>query len=145
MREIDLHGLRIGKHRLPCPECETEPKDDALLVELRADGSAVWWCWRCHASGGTRGNRVLTMHAGSRPKAPDPQDQARQLSALAACRAIWKQTQPIAGTLGEQYLRLRHCALPPADGDLRFHAALFCPEVSAELPALVAKVTTVTG
>ena len=48
MREPHLHGLRIGKHRLPCPECDKGPKDTALSVAVRADGSAVWWCWRCH-------------------------------------------------------------------------------------------------
>ena len=35
--------------------------------------------------------------------------------------------------------------MPPADGDLRFHPHLYCPETKTELPALVAKVTTVLG
>jgi hypothetical protein len=135
-----LRGLDIGKHRLACPECDKGPKDTALSVERQADGSAVWWCWRCHAHGGIRGNRVLTVHTR-----PDPRVENRKLSALAACRAIWKQVQPLAGTLGEDYLRLRHCVLPPADGDLRFHASLFCPEVDRALPALVARVSTVIG
>jgi putative DNA primase/helicase len=143
--QLDLRHLDVGRHRLPCPECDKGPKDAALAVEIRADGSAVWWCWRCHAHGGIRGDRVLTVHAGSRPNRPEPHAQERRESALAACRAIWKQTQPIAGTPGAEYLRLRCCALPPADGDLRFHAALYCPETAAELPALVARVSTVIG
>ncbi len=138
----NLQGLDIGRHRLPCPECYKGPRDTALSVEVRADGSAVWLCWRCRASGGTRGSRVLTVqHTRVDPRAADRQ----RSNNLAACRAIWKQTQPLRGTAGENYLLLRHCAIPPADGDLRFHAALFCPEVAAELPALVARVTTVIG
>ena len=113
-----------------------------MSVEVRADGSAVWLCWRCHASGGTRGGRAFIVQ---RPR-PDPRAAERQRSnTLAACRAIWKQTPALRGTAGESYLLLRHCAIPPAEGDLRFHAALFCPEVGAELPALVARVTTVIG
>jgi hypothetical protein len=136
----DLRGLDVGNHRLPCPQCDKGPRDTALSVELRADGSAVWWCWRCHAHGGIRAGRVLTVHTR-----PDPRPETRQRNTLAACRAIWKQAQPVAGTPGENYLRLRHCALPPPGGDLRFHAALFCPEVGREFPALVARVTTVSG
>ena len=135
-----LKGLGIGKHRSPCPECSKGPKDTALSIDIRANGSAVWWCWRCHAHGGIRGNRVLTVRT-----LPDPRPEIRQRSALAACRAIWKQTQPLAGSVGEEYLRLRHCALPPPDGDLRFHAALYCPEVGHDLPALVARVSTVAA
>jgi len=147
MREPQIHGLAVGNHRIACLECGKGKRDTALSVDVRADGSAVYWCWRCHASGRIRGDRVLTVHSGKRPSTipagPDPREVAKQASALAACRAIWKQTQPLAGTPGADYLRLRHCVLPPADGALRFHAALFCPEVGHDLPALVARVTTV--
>jgi hypothetical protein len=150
MLDPRIHGLTVGNHRMACTECDKGKSDTALSVDVRADGSAVWWCFRCHAHGGIRGDRVLTAHRGDRapaaPAGPDPREEAKkQASAIAACRAIWKQVQPLAGTLGEDYLRLRHCALPPADGDLRFHAALFCPEIGHDLPALVAKVTTVTA
>ena len=139
-------GSASAEHRLPCPECDKGPKDGCLIS--RAPGR--WFCGlvvlalpceRRHA----RQWRIDHARRIASEGAPDPQDRARQLSALAACRAIWKQTQPIAGTLSERSVGLRHCALPPADGDLRFHAALFCPEVDAEDQALVAKVTTVTG
>jgi len=58
---------------------------------------------------------------------------------------LWTVSVPIEGTLGEQYLRARGCALPPADGDLRFHAAVFCVETRTYLPTLVARVSTAIG
>jgi putative DNA primase/helicase len=148
----DIRGLDVGKHRMACPTCDKSPSDTALAVEVRGDGSAVWWCWRCHAGGGIRGDRVLTAHHAERrgevgifpTTRTDGAEQRKRQSAEAACRAIWRQTVPLEGTLGEQYLRARYCAIPPGDA-LRFHAALFCPETSSELPALVARVTTVTG
>jgi hypothetical protein len=143
MIDVDVRGLRPGRHRLPCSECDKGPRDTALSVLVRDDGSAVWSCWRCQARCGTRGVRTLTAHT-ARVSTPRPTTSAPR-NAFAAAREIWKQTQPIAGTPGEAYLRLRHCALPPPDGDLRFHPALFCPEVERELPALVARVTTVIG
>jgi putative DNA primase/helicase len=139
----DLHGLGVGRHRLPCPDCDKGPRDDALSIEVRDDGSAVWLCWRCQASGGMRGERTFTAH--TKPRTTVPSTQAAPRNAFAAARDIWRHTQPIAGTLGEDYLHLRHCATPPTDGDLRFHASLYCPEVERALPALVARVTTVIG
>ncbi len=87
-----------------------------------------------------RGTRTFTAYSSRTSAARTP---PAPRNAFAAARDIWKSSQPIAGTLGEEYLRLRHCASPPVDGDLRFHASLWCPEVKAELPALVARVTTV--
>jgi hypothetical protein len=52
---------------------------------------------------------------------------------------------PLAGTLGAAYLALRRCALPPAAGDLGYHPALYCADMKADLPALLARVSTVLG
>ncbi len=35
-------------------------------------------------------------------------------------RSFWRDLEPIRGTIAEQYLLARGCALPPADGDLRY-------------------------
>jgi hypothetical protein len=40
---------------------------------------------------------------------------------------------------------MRSCALPPASGDLRYHAGLFCAEIAAQAPAIVARVSTAVG
>lgn len=141
----NLHGLAVGKHRVACPACNKGPRDTALSVDVRADGSALWYCWRCHASGGTRRGREYRALASS-PAARCGTDQdERADDAKARAASIWKETKPLAGTLGADYLELRHCVLPPADGELRFHPRLYCPETKAALPALVAKVTTVIG
>jgi hypothetical protein len=50
--------------------------------------------------------------------------------------ALWGRCTPVAGTVGEAYLLARCCAIPPADGDLRF-----LPPWQDFPPALLARVT----
>jgi len=113
-----------------------------LSVLVSGDGSAVWLCFRCGLRGGQRGERALltTVRNGGCAK------PARKTGdTLAHARSIWQAARPLAGTLGAEYLELRRCLLPPEAGDLRFHPALYCSEVKAELPALIARVSTVVG
>lgn len=56
----------------------------------------------------------------ARPVDPDP-DEARKRATAAR---IWRETRPLTGSPGELYLRRRGCAMPPADGDLRYHPDL---------------------
>ncbi|MBX5459743.1 MAG: PriCT-2 domain-containing protein [Steroidobacteraceae bacterium] len=51
-------------------------------------------------------------------------------------QSIWRRTLPLAGSLGERYLRSRGCVLPPADGDLRY-----LPPSGDYPPSLCARVT----
>lgn len=139
----NLDGLAVGKHRLACPACNKGPRDTALSVDVRADGAALWYCWRCHASGGTRCGREY--HALASSSAPRPDFVEHSRDATTRAKSIWKQTRPLFGSPGADYLFLRHCVLPPVDGDLRFHPQLYCPETKTEHPALVGKVTTVIG
>jgi hypothetical protein len=60
-------------------------------------------------------------------------------------RRVWDECVPLKDSPGADYLRLRQCALPPDDGDLRFHPALRCGELDQKFPALIGKVTTVQG
>lgn len=53
---------------------------------------------------------------------------------------LWGACTGLRGTIGEQYLLARHCAIPPEDGDLRFHHALKHPGGYTG-PALVALIT----
>lgn len=144
MIEIDVCGLRPGRHRIACPACDKGPRDDALSVLVRDDGSAVWSCFRCQVRGGTRGGRSLRAITSSPTPRPETELERPRDAAAAAAR-IWNETQPLSGSAGADYLKARCCDLPPADGDLRFHPRLYCPETKTELPALVAKVTTVIG
>jgi len=54
----------------------------------------------------------------------------------ARAQAIWDRTLPLRGSLGEVYLTHRGCALPPADGDLRY-----LPPTGRYPPSLCARVT----
>ena len=141
--QIDILGLRPGQHRMPCPDCAKGRHDTALSVLVRDDGSAVWRCFRCEASGGTRRGRDYRAIVSAAPKrAPEVE---RAPDARTAAARIWRETIPLAESLGAQYLLGRCCDLPPPDGDLRFHPALWCPEMRCELTALVARVSTVIG
>lgn len=67
-------------------------------------------------------------------EAPQPQrwpDHARRL---------WEASEPLRGTVGEQYLLARGCLLPPEDGDLRFHPSVR-HESSHVGPALLGLIT----
>jgi putative DNA primase/helicase len=62
-----------------------------------------------------------------------------------AARTILATAQPLSGTAGARYLNARGCAIPPADGDLRFHPAVR-HESGYVGNALVAKITdAITG
>jgi putative DNA primase/helicase len=141
----DFRNLDRGNHRLPCPECNKSAKDTALSVTVQDDRSVVWVCFRCGWKGAARPDRPILTAVRSTPPAAAKKRDDDQAAKLDHVRAIWQQTVPLAGTLGADYLERRRCALPPADSDLRFHPALYCADVKAELPALVGKVTTVIG
>src|SRR5690606_935489 len=55
-----------------------------------------------------------------RPVGPDPEDEHKR----AVAARIWQQALGLAGSPAAAYLLGRGCALPPADGDLRFHPNL---------------------
>lgn len=56
---------------------------------------------------------------------------------------ILAATRELAGTVGAEYLTGRGCALPPADGDLRFHPDLRRYGFSG--PCLVGRITAAAG
>ena len=71
---------------------------------------------------GLWGDREATDPAPYRPPPPPPA-QYEELSAWG--RRIWGESRPItADNPAGRYLVARGCALPPADGDLRWHDAL---------------------
>lgn len=63
------------------------------------------------------------------------------LSVTVLLDSIWARTKPLAGTLGESYLKHRCCVIPPADSDVRY-----LPATEWHPPSLCARVThAVTG
>ena len=135
-RGIQLRDHRPGEHRAPCPSCERGPKDDALAVRVEDDDGATWFCHRCGLKGGIRGEHA-TLGAATRSVVP-----ARAgLVWSETANAIWRRSEPLAGSPAADYLVGRCCVLPPPDADLRY-----LPPKGNHGPAMLARVTdAVTG
>jgi putative DNA primase/helicase len=140
---IDWDGLGLGEHRIVCPSCGRGPKDRNLGVTIEHDGNGIAHCFRCGLIESHRPDRPPVMRPGvARGKPIETKHTSLSqygIDLFAACR-------PIAGTIGEAYLRARRCALPPPDSDLRFHPALEHKPGKYVGPALVGLIThAVTG
>lgn len=134
-----LQHIEPGNHRLTCPACGRNPKDRTFGVTVQHDGSAVGHCFRCEYVENQRperDNRYRPGKAINRPVMPLKRESLSEygIGLFDACTVL-------RGTVGEQYLSARGCALPPDDGDLRFHPALKHPAGDYIGPALVARVT----
>ena len=104
-----IPSLDIGHHRLPCSICGKGERDTALSVTVESD-RVVWICFRC-GSKGARGpdGIVRTVGPSHRVERPVGPSDARERALR-----IWSQCVPLRGTLGAEYLHLRHCALRPS-------------------------------
>lgn len=150
-----------GRQRMG--ECPVHGGSDSLSVDT---ATGRFLCFACGAKGGD----MLDLHrqahglnlrdaarelgcwdeAGAPPAyierprpTPKPEPQRQPVPDLVG--ELWAQRQPLAGSIGADYLRARRCALPPADGDLLFHPRLRHPTGYAG-PALLARITdAVTG
>ena len=134
-----LQSLEVGSHRLACPACGRGPKDRTFGATVEHDGAGVGHCFRCDYTETHRSDRAPAIRHGkaiSRPVAPLKRESLSEygLGLFAACSRL-------RGTIAEQYLRARGCAIPPADGDLRFHPALRHPASGYTGPALVALIS----
>ncbi|MGQ7939514.1 toprim domain-containing protein [Paraburkholderia sp. D1E] len=140
MTVLTIDSLAIGAHRIECPGCGRGPKDRTMGLKIWADGSAMFHCFRCEASGGLSPDNRLDQQRVRRPLAPLRAD--RQSAALESnWRSYWGRLKPPYGT-GLAYLTARRCAIPPGDGDLRYCDALRHPSGYTG-PALIAQVTDV--
>lgn len=137
---IELRKARDGENRAACPWCDKGPRDDALAVRIEGD-CAVYKCHRCGRSGRVSELGAIPKENRTPQIRPKPENRgAREIAAR-----IWAECLPLAATAGSEYLRMRACILPPIDGDLRFHPGLFCSEITAKAPAIVARVSTAVG
>lgn len=143
-----------GKQR-PCPLCGG--KDRARFDDL--DGHGTWICNMCGAGNGISLAMKLTnlrfpeMAKRVRELLPDapitrgkpPRDDAQ---CVAAMRELWNAAVPVAGTMGEAYLRSRGCWTPviAASPELRFIPRTRATKhASGFLAALLARVTSPGG
>jgi len=131
----DIASLRRAENRLPCPQCDRGPRDDALAVRLEDDGRMVWNCHRCGFSGAWREASQRAAEPQRRPAkaAPHPDGLARWASAL------WIGAKPLQG-VALAYLQARACRIPPPTGHLRCDPALAHPSGYAG-PGLIGLVT----
>jgi putative DNA primase/helicase len=136
--------FRYGENRVRCPQCDRDKRDDALAVLVEAD-SACWLCHRCGWRGSVHADKRYNAKSFVPRVQKQPAKRAAPMSMHNEAARIWRDSQPLAGTLGEQYLLARRCELPPADGDVRFHPTLLCKELERDLPAIVCRVSTVVG
>lgn len=131
---IDWQNLEEGNNRISCPECGR--KDKSMGVTVERDGSGVAHCFRCDYVESYTPKGV----SFSKPeKAYTPKPQKRTVLAD-NWQSLWTHAQPLKGTLGEAYLSLRGCPLPPEGAHLRFIPELKHPEGWAA-PAMIALVT----
>jgi hypothetical protein len=130
-----------GPSRQPCPKCGRGPKDRTCGVTLDERGG-VAHCHRCEYVETLR-NDVGQGRPGTAAARITGRPKHQALSEFG--HALWRACRPLAGD-ALAYLQARCCAIPPADGHLRYHPALQHPPSGIAGPALVALVTdAITG
>ena len=134
-----LPSLEPGNHRLTCPSCGRGSKDRTFGVTVEPDGTSVSHCFRCEYVATYRPDRAPTYRPGKTINRPVAAIKPEFLSTYGL--EHFARCTGLRATIGEQYLLARGCAIPPADGDLRFHPALKHPASDYTGPALVALVT----
>jgi phage/plasmid primase-like uncharacterized protein len=125
---IDWANLSPGTHRLNCPACGRERRNDKTLgVTVDPAGAGVAHCFRCN---------YVETHRLDRPDHKQRQQPTRhrhpvQRVAVETApqheslspqgRALWRTSHPIVpGTPAAHYLHMRRCMLPPVSGHLRW-------------------------
>jgi putative DNA primase/helicase len=136
---IAWNDYQAGEHRIECPSCGRGGRDKTAGLTIEHDGKGVLHCFRCAL--------VETHHpehgaVRRLPTIKPVSTQAQKHQRLNEWgRAFWRDCHPLNG-VATQYLRNRHCVIPPEDGHLRYHLAVKHPSGYVG-PALVALVTDV--
>lgn len=124
------------EQRVPCPRCDRGLRDDALGVNI---DTGVFHCFRC----GYKGQADASKDALNTGMTYKKSKIVHQDGLSDWAQELWAECRPLRGVAIE-YLQHRHCVIPPADGDLRFHPKLRhpCGHVGAALVALVTDANT---
>jgi phage/plasmid primase-like uncharacterized protein len=153
---IAWQALPVGSHRLSCPACGRERRNDKTLgVTIDAAGAGVAHCFRCtfvetyrpddRAHRNSHHQRHQPQHQPAHRR-PEPvrvavQSPVQHERLSAAGLGLWRASHPIApGTPPAHYLNMRHCVLPPISGHLRWLPAHRHPSGHVG-PCLVALLT----
>lgn len=133
---IELRHFREGGQRVPCPQCDKGARDTALSVTVAHD-RIVWCCFRCQWAGAVRDRSESAMRPPQRPQAPRSEPE-RYETLAPRWREFWNACEPVTpSSVAGRYLSGRGCALPPEDGDLRWHPAAYHWPSQSTLPAMV--------
>lgn len=136
----------------PCPVCQPDGRRDQNALSLR-DRPGGGLLLHCHKAGCAY--RDVLAAAGTAPgtyEHPDPAEAARRRAEeraeterkSAQAKRCWDETQPIAGSLAERYLRRRRIACP-LPNTLRFHPECWHGPTARHLAAMVARVEGADG
>lgn len=123
-----------GAARQTCPCCGRSERDKTLGMTVEG-GRGVAHCFRCGFVELLRNDR--TDRRPGQAMRPVGASKREILSDYGL--ALWGACRPVSGP-AQAYLEARGCAIPPADGDLRWHAELRHPS-GYDGPALVALLT----
>jgi hypothetical protein len=129
----------IGNHRLQCPACGRGERDKTLGLSIEADGKGVAHCFRCSFVESNRSERIGIGQLLATKPVIKPITAQKHETLSAYGRDLWRGCRALSGD-AIAYLEARHCRIPPADGDLRFHPALKHPTGHVG-PALVGLIT----
>ena len=131
--------------------CPAHPNNRTPALSLKDghDGKLLVHCFAgCNGTDVLAALRARGLLAGHSDWRPDPreierrkaEEDAERRRKIDQARRCWAEAGPIAGTLGERYLRARGitCLLPPT---LRFHPNCWHGPTASKGPAMVAAVS----
>ena len=100
-----------GQHRIECPSCGRGGRDKTAGLTIEHDGKGVVHCFRCSYVELHHPERGIVRRAPT--VAPTQKAKAQQHQRLSDWgRAFWRECHPLNG-VALQYLRARHCRIPP--------------------------------
>ncbi|WP_321801475.1 toprim domain-containing protein [Burkholderia sp. BCC1988] len=139
MSAIAWSHYATGNYRVSCPVCGRGERDKTLGLTIAASGAGVAHCFRCDITETYRPERRVCGSAHSMARIPAVTPFAKHCVLSNYGFDLWNACRAISGD-ALAYLDARHCRIPPADGDLRWHPSLKHPTGYVG-PALVGLVT----
>jgi len=134
----DWQDYAIGEHRIACPSCSRGGRDKTAGLRVESD-HAYLHCFRC---GLIETYRTESQAVRRQPTIKPTLVSSEKFTELSPWgRALWQSTRELSG-IAVEYLRHRHCVIPPAYGALRWHSGLKHPSGYVG-PCLVALVTDI--
>ncbi|HEY2418379.1 MAG TPA: toprim domain-containing protein [Steroidobacteraceae bacterium] len=141
MNDFAALGITINQHgpaeqRVPCPHCNHGVRDDALGANIESGAFHCFRCgWKGRAGSKNKGDNVTLNYSAARAE--------KHTTLSAEGRELWHACRQLSG-IALEYLKARHCRLPPEGTDLRWHENLKHSSAysGAALIALITDATT---